>query len=273
MKKAFFILFLFISTFPVFTQRYTTVGIIPFEASGAGVSAGDAREVTELVIAELRSWGTLGILSGGEAESAPFIVRGQITRENNQIVLNATTYDARSGNPLNTSSEQAPTLGALSMASFCAQLVENVPFPNYLLGRWQSIIDTIDGPLTCILEFRPDRTVHVERYDTWEHNGTNSLRYQGIGSGTYTYAGYSRRTITLGNRQILADATVSINLTLEDALPKFNPVNAGGLRILFNNDRNGFELVHGGLPCGENHSGPSIYPGTNVFYTIFTKIQ
>jgi hypothetical protein len=115
--------------------------------------------------------------------------------------------------------------------------------------------------------------VRVEQFDTWEHNGTDSLRYQAIGTGTYTYVGYMRRTVTIGNQQILADATVSINLTLEDALPRFGSINAGGLRVLFNDDRSSFELVHGGLPCGENFSGPSIFPSRNVSYTRFTKIN
>ena len=273
MKKALFILSLFIFTFPVFAQRLATVGILPFEVSSADLTAGFAEEVTRQVIAEMNSWGTIIILTEGQAETAEYLIRGQVARQDNQIVLSAVTVERSSGRTLNASRAQGPNLAAISIASFSAQIVENVPFPNFLLGRWISTIDMMDGPLTSILEFRADRTVLAERYDTWEHNGTNSLRYQGIGRGTYTYLGYLRRTVTVGNRQVLSDATVGITLTLEDALTEFSSINAGGLRVLFNEARSSFELVHGGLPCGVNHTGPSVFPSTNVFYTRFTKID
>jgi len=273
MKNALFIIFFFIFTQTVFAQRLATVGILPFEASGPNVTASLAEEVTRQVIDEMMSYGTINILSGDQAEGAEYLVRGQVGRLNDQIVLSAITVERRSGRTLNTSREQGASLSALSIASFCAQIVEHVPFPNFLLGRWRSTIETIDGPLICILEFRADRSVLVERYDTWEHNGTNSLRYQGIGRGTYTYLGYLRRTVVIGGRQIQADATVTINLTLEDALPSFTSINAGGLRVLFNDDKSSFELVHGSLPSGENHSGPSVFPSRDVFYARFTKIN
>ena len=273
MKKVLFILSLFAFTFPVFAQRLATVGVQPFEITGGDLAPGFAGEVTRQVIAELVSYGTIIVLQENEAENAEYIVRGQVTRQGNQIVLSATTAEARSGRILNASREQGPNLAAISIATFSAQIVENVPFPNFLLGRWRSTIDTIDGPLISILEFRTDRTVRVEQYDTWEHNGTNSLRYQAIGRGTYTYIGYLRRTVTIGQREFQADATVNISLTLEDALPRFSYIGARGLRVLFNDDRSSFELVYGGLPCGENHSGPSIFHSRNVFYTRFTKIN
>jgi hypothetical protein len=121
------------------------------------------------------------------------------------------------------------------------------------------------------LEFNPDRTIRIERYDTWEHAGANSLRYQAIGSGTYTYVGYLRRMVTIDRRQIQSEATVNITLTLEDALPHLTTINARSLRVLFNDEKTSFEIVYGGLPCGENYSGSSVYPSREVFYTSFTK--
>jgi len=124
------------------------------------------------------------------------------------------------------------------------------------------------------MEFRSDRTVTVEQYDTWEHNGTNSLKYQGIGTGTYTFAGHHFGwLLTVRGSQVRANATFGITLTLEDALPKYTAIRSSGLALLFNEARNGFELVNGGLPCGDNFTGPSIYPNANLFYTTFTKIQ
>ena len=253
--------------------RLATVGILPFEASGGGITADEAREITRQITAELGSWGTMTILTDGQANTAEYLVRGQLARQIDQIVLSATTSDTRTGRVLNTTRETAATIGALSIVSFCAQVAENVPFPNYLLGTWQSTINMVDGPISAILEFRGDRTVVVHRYDTWEHNGTDSLKYQAIGTGNYTYAGYLRRTVTIDRRQITTDATVGITLTLEDALPKYEDINVGGLRVLFNDARTSFELVYGALPCGDNYTGPSVYPSDRVFYTSFTKIR
>jgi len=271
-KTALIIAFLIVAS-TAFAQRLATVGILPFEPAGGGMTVMDAEEATKLVLSEMNSWGTMTILSGEQAKNAEYLVQGQISRQLSQVVLSATTQETRSGKILNTSKEQAPAIGTISIVSFCAQIAENVPFPNYLLGKWQSSIDMIDGPVTCILEFRSDRTIQAVQYDTWEHSGTNSLKYQGIGKGSYTYAGYLRRTVTLDRREMQADATVGINLTLEDALPKYTRINAGGLRVLFNDSKTAFDLVYGALPCGDNLSGPSVYPREKVYFTKFTKIQ
>jgi hypothetical protein len=272
MKKTVFIFILFISSLSVWAQRLSTVGIMPFEA-GAGANPAEAAEATRQVIAELVSWGSMTVLSGNDAGSGEYVVRGQVSRQNNRLILTAATSLASTGRLLNNSREEAAAMNAVSFVSFCAQVTENIPFPNYLLGRWRSTINTGDGPVTCIMEFRSDRTINVIQYDTWEHKGTNALKYQGIGSGTYTYAGYLWRAVTISGRQIQSDATVGINLTLEDALPKYEKINAGALRVLFDDSKNSFELVSGSLPCGENYGGTSVYPGQNVFYTSFTKIQ
>jgi hypothetical protein len=271
-KNKVFVFIFFISAFSVWAQRLSTVGIIPFEA-GAGANPADAAEATRQVIAELDSWGSMTVLSGNDARNAEYLVRGQVSRQNNRLILTAATSLGSTGRLLNNSREEAAAMNAISFVSFCAQIAENVPFPNYLLGRWRSTLNTSDGPVTCIMEFRSDRTVNVIQYDTWEHKGTNSLKYQGIGSGTYTYAGYLRRTVTLSGRQIQSDATVGINLALEDALPKYEKINSAGLRVLFDESKNSFELVSGSLPCGENYGGTSVYPSQNVFYTSFIKIQ
>ena len=273
MKKAIFVVFLMVFALSAYGQRLATVGIMPFEVSGAGPSASDAEAATSLVVRELSSWGTMTILSGAQAADAEYLVNGKIARQNNQIVLSATTSEKSSGRNLNSSSAQGANLNAIPMDAFCAQISENIPFPNYLLGKWRSTIDMVDGPVTCIMEFLSNRTVQVQQFDTWEHDGTNSLKYQAIGTGTYTYAGYSRRTVTLGGRQIQTDATVGINLTLEDAFPKYEEVSVGGLRVLFDSSKTSFELVYGAIPCGQNLSGPSVYPSKDVYYTKFSKVQ
>lgn len=191
---------------------------------------------------------------------------------NNQYVLSASVYDTAANKLLNSAKEQASSITALSsqIFSFAAQVTENVPFPNYLLGRWKAVINMNDGPLTCILEFKPDRTITAEQYDTWEHRlGTNALRYQGYGTGTYTYWGYARRFV----RGLPTDGFVTINLKLNDALPKYVSISYTRINFSFNDEKNVFELVGSGFGCGDNFSGPSVYPGQNVAYTSFTKIQ
>jgi len=281
MKKAVFAMVFIIAALPVFAQaplpggaRIYTVGVLPFEVLGNGVSEGDAAEATRLVIAELSPSRTLTILPGDQAKNGEYLVHGKISRQNNQIVITANTQQASSGRITNTSKEQGASLGAISMFSFCAQLTDFIPYPNYLLGKWRSTIDMIDGPVTCILEFRADRTVMVEQYETWEHNGTDSLKYQAIGTGTYTFAGYHlRRSVTAAGQRVLSDAALSIHLNLEDALPKYTKTSASGLMVAFNESRNGFDLVNGGMPCGDNYTGPSVYPSANVSYTRFSKTE
>ena len=259
------------------TPRLATLGILPFTVSGSGISEADAAEATRMVVNELSAWGTITILTGNQANNGEYLVRGQISRsttgQSSQVILSAATSEARSGRTLNNSREQAPSLDAISIISFCTQITENVPFPNYLLGKWRSTINMEDGPVTCILEFGTNRTIQVHQFDTWEHNQGHILKYQGIGTGTYTYVGYLRRAVTIDRREIRADATAGITLRLEDALPKYKTINVGGLRVLFDDSKNSFEFVYGGIPCGDNFSGPAVYPSANVYYTKFTKIQ
>ena len=279
MKEKILVFIFIVIAFSVFAQgttRLPTVGVAPFETSGTGVNAvtaADAAEATRLVIRELRSWGFMTILEGDDAKNAEYLVRSQITRQNNQIILSAVTTDTGTGRTLKNSKEQAPVLSEISIETFCEQITENVPYPNYMVGKWQSTVNMPDGPIICILEFLSDRSVRVQQYDTWEYSGTNSLKYQAIGGGTYTYAGYRRRNVTINNRVIQADATVGINLMLEDALPKYKNVSRTGIRVLFDETKNSLELVNAGFPCGDNFAGPSIYPSATVSYTRFNKIQ
>ena len=274
MKKTVLVFIFFITALSVFGQRIYTVGVLPFEASGEGVSPGVASEAERLIRDELSPVTTLTVLPAAQAAEGEYLINGQISFRNNQIALTATITQASTGKTLNTVREQGSSLNAISMSSVCAQLCDYIPYPAYITGKWQSTINTNDGPVTCILEFRPDRTATAEQYDTWEHKGTNLLKYQAIGTGTYSFTGYHiPRTVTVEGRRILVNAAFGINLTLEDALPKYNIVNVTGSRILFNDTRSGFEIVNGGIPCGDNYTGPSVYPGEKLFYTGFSKIR
>jgi len=115
--------------------------------------------------------------------------------------------------------------------------------------------------------------VRVERYDTWEHKQNNALRYEGYGTGSYSYTGYANRIITVNARQIRIDAAFSVNLRLEETLPEQTNLSTGGLSILFNGDKTAFEIVNGSLLCGRNHDGPSVYPAATIGFSQFSKIQ
>ena len=274
MKKIFFVFFFSMITFSIFAQRIYSVGILPFEAADETVGLGLAAEATRMVIAEVSPITTLTILTDEQADNGEYLVNGQLSLQNNNLVITATITQASTERILNTVREQAASLSAISMFSLCAQLTDYIPYPGYIVGKWQSTIDTIDGPVICIMDFRSNRTVAVERYDTWEHNGTNSLKYQAIGTGSYSFVGYHlRRSIIVRGQRTLTDAAFGINLTLEDALPKYKTVNSVGHRIVFDDSRSAFELVNSGIPCGDNKTGPSVYPGAELFYTKFTKIQ
>jgi hypothetical protein len=265
-KKILFIVLLFSSVVGVFAQtnaafRLATLGVFPFEA-GNGAAEADAAILTAQTVKELGSWGTLTVLEGEAAEKAEYTVKCRLSLQGNQLTLSAVTYDAN-GKDLNSSREQAPGLKELSarIFSFCAQLTENVPFPNYLPGTWQSVIDLESGPLVCIIEFQTGRGAIIKRFDTYEQRGSQSLRYQAIGSGTYTYRGHARRDIG----GLTADATFSLTASLEDALPKYESLRAGRMGLAFDEGKNTFQMG-GGLPCGDRTGEPGLA------YTRFTRL-
>jgi hypothetical protein len=270
MKKTFIALAFLFAALAGYSQRLSSVAVFPFEVSGTGLSEGDAAVLTDRLIGELQSWGTLNLVAPDDT-SAEYQVKGLLARQNNQVTLSATTYSAQNNKALNTAREQAATPNALmdQMFSFAAQVTENIPFPNYLLGKWRCTINQNEGPLVCTIEFRSDRTVRVEQYDTWERRGSNSLMYQGFGTGTYSYWGHVRRTV----RGSPVDGFVTLNLKLDDALPKYAAVSFSRLNLNFNEEKTYFELVSGGFACGENYSGAGEKPDSTVAYTQFTKIQ
>jgi len=273
MKKTLCAVILFMAALSAFAQRIPTVGVLPFQTYGDEASAGDAALATQRLIAELSASETLSILSGAQAEGGEFIVRGQVSRQDGQTVLTATLEEAASGRILNTARSQGSAVGAIPMFAFAIQIADFIPFTNYLLGRWESTLQMIDGPVSAILEFRPGGVVNVEKYETWEHNGAHSLKYQAIGTGTYAFTGFHlRRTITAGGRSVLVHASLTINLTLEDALPGFAEISSSGLMLVFDEPRRTFELVNAGLPFGNNFTGPSVHPNERIYYRSFARL-
>jgi len=271
-SKRFSLLFLliFFSFGTVFAQRIPVIGVVAFQASGTGINPTDLANVTGQVVSELSSWGTLTVVQGDTG--AEYVIRGTLSRQSTGLVLSGSTSDAN-GTVLNEFTEQGRAIADLSITMFCAKAVERVSLPNYLLGTWESVINMPDGPVVCIMEFRSNRTVRVERYDTWEHRQQNALRYEGYGAGTYTYIGYANRIVNISGQQVRIDAAASINLTLEETLPDQTSVSMRGLYLVFNGDRNAFEIVNAMLPCGRNFDGPSVYHSAVIGFTQFRKIR
>jgi len=263
-------LLIFLSIGVIYAQRVPSVGVVNFDVGG-GANPSDAAGLTNRIVSELTSWGTLRVVQG--TDGVEFIIRGTLSRQGNTVVLSGRTIDAATEKVLNEFREQAANVGALSVPVFCAKAVERVPLPNYLLGTWQSTINLPDGPVVCIMEFRSDRSVRVERYDTWEHKLQNALRYEGYGTGTYSYAGFANRVINISSRQVRIDANFSVNLTLEETLPDQTAVNQSGMSIVFNDNKTAFEIVNNMLPCGRNFDGPSVYHSAVLGFSNFTKIR
>jgi len=270
MKRKLPVFFLLIVSVSAYAQRIPVVGITVFETTGT-VTPADAATLTRMVITELSSWGTINVIEG--ADGAEYVVRGTISRQGNTLTISASTAEASTNRVLNEYREQAASIREMPVFSFCMNAVDRVPFPNYLLGAWQSTLSMPDGPVVCIIEFKSDRTVSVERYDTWEHRQNNSLRYEGYGTGTYSYAGYANRVVNVNSQQVRIDAAANVSLRLEETLPEQTAVNQTGLYILFNADKNAFEIVNGILPCGRNFDGPSVYPSAVIGFSRFTKIR
>jgi hypothetical protein len=280
MKKISFAVIFCCAVLPVFSQKIFGVVIFPFETPERGVSANDAASIRKQIIDEIVSWGSIIVLEETEAGSADFYVQGKITLDNNLVALTGTTYDAKTDRPLNSYREQAANMSALSghIFSFCIRMAESIPLPNLLAGKWMSILEMNGGSLTCIVEFKPDRTISIERYDTCEYSRGNALTYQGFGAGTYTYNPQARRIMTIESsegvvRESPVDGSVSLSLTLEDTLPPYNSLNTNRVRLVFGSNNDSFELLNAGLPCGSNFDGLSIYPARTFAYIHFIRIQ
>jgi hypothetical protein len=74
-------------------------------------------------------------------------------------------------------------------------------------------------------------------------------------------------------REAPVDGSVSIALSLEDALPKYGSISQSRVSLAFDETKSSFELISSGFLCGENFGGPAVYPQTTIAYTHFVKIQ
>ncbi|MDL2229952.1 hypothetical protein LJC14_06865, partial [Treponema sp. OttesenSCG-928-L16] len=275
MYKNLFFLLLLLFPFRIFAQNLSTLAICTFEVSGTSLKPEDAEQLTRQCINEISSWEAVTMLGEDQAEQADYVIRGTVSRNRNGISLSAATTDGKTGKSLTTVREQASSMEELSpkIFDFCLQLVQPIPFPNYLVGTWEASVSLNDAVLVCRLEFKSNRTLVVERYDTYEYNPGSVLKYEGYGTGTYTYIGRVRRSMAFRDSRGTVywegpvDASLSISFSLEDSLPAYSPFSSSRIYLVFGDARGSFELVSSGLPCGENNGGASVYSQKNISYT------
>jgi len=234
MKKAILGLVLSLTAVIVFGQANVPVIVVTtFSTRGQTVTADDAEGITELFMAELAKQSGVRVVDRtsldrviaemrfqttdwsdsqktaqlGAALNAEFLVRGQINQLGSQISFVLTAFDIKtlevvSSSTRNFSADTIFSTGSAGLFNniplMASQIVDSLPPANYFIGRWQ----TPDG--NCILEFRTDGTVRVERYvygSTTYNSGTGVYsfdRYRikislNVGSGVFipVYFSYS----------------------------------------------------------------------------------
>ena len=207
MKKAFLSLLLVFTAVFVFAQQLPTVAVATFDITG-GITRNEAQVVTELFMTELVSKGSVRVVDRvnfdkiiaemrfqttdwsdsqktaqlGRALNAQYVIRGQLMKMGNVVYWTATMIDVNTAQVLYSAREQMNDLGEIfgKLPAFCAQMIANMPLPNYFIGRWRGT--TYDGRFNCILEFKNNGSVVVERYDAY-WNGVVS----GRGQGSYSF--------------------------------------------------------------------------------------
>jgi outer membrane protein assembly factor BamB len=233
----------------------TTSGVV----AGLGIKANDWRDVRR--VREI-----------GNALKTEYIVRGRMIKEGNRITVYADTLEVSSGKVLSSIQEQAPSADAIQIYSLCVKAMERVPYPNYMIGKWQSNVSLGDASLVCIIEFKSDRSIVVERFDTYESRNDNSLLYYASGTGSYWFGGHIRRVTQFRDREgrvykeAPVDGSFNLTLNLDNALPNYASIKQERLYLAFGDGRNSFELPVAGLLCGDTPSGI-------MSYTRFSKIS
>jgi hypothetical protein len=97
----------------------------------------------------------------------------------------ATMVDVNTAEVLYSARERLSDLGEAydKLPRFAEQLTAKIPMHNIFVGKWRSS-DLGGKGLTCILDFKADGTIIVERYDV-SSVGIDKLRL--TGSGSYSF--------------------------------------------------------------------------------------
>ena len=277
MKKALFFVFISIGCI-AFAQQLPVVAVEPFETMG-GITQDEARVATELFRNELASSGSLIVVDRssfdriyaqmefqksdwannnkvaefGRALNAGFIIRGQLMKMDTVIYITNTMIDVNTTAAVATSREQLSNMGELfnKLPSYCAQIISRIPAPNYFIGRWQSV--QTNPSRTCILEFKADGSIVVERF-----------------SYSHSYVGNNTAKKTSAEEYTNQTGSYSINNNRVRILLG-NFINTENL-FTFDSSKNGFILGGNGLQIYRTWSNNVFFYENDVKYTSFVRL-
>jgi hypothetical protein len=122
---------------------------------------------------------------GGRALNAEYIIYGQFMKMGTMFYLTATMLDINTAQRLYSSREQFQNQDQIfnNIPSFCKQIVDKIPTPNYFIGRWRSreFVSLSDeyylrrfsqrAPrpnsirLECEIEFKSDGTLIIHKFE------------------------------------------------------------------------------------------------------------
>jgi TolB-like protein len=271
MKKVMFAVVVAVCGAALFAQQLPTVAVATFDVAG-GVTTDEAQVVTELFMTELVSKGTVNVVDRvnfdkiigemqfqtsdwsnsaktaalGRALNAEYVVRGQLMKMGSAIYWTATMIDVKTAQVLYSAREQIADLGQIfdKLPSFTTQITAKIPPTNYFVGKWRAS----SGSRICILEFKADGRIVVERYDTYAYVNKKRIDRTGTGTGNYSLnMNRIRISLVLTN---VADREFNAIATYGDGDP-----------YRFDASKNGFRLEYG------------LYCGLDPDYETFTKIQ
>jgi TolB-like protein len=275
-----------------FAQELIVV-VVPFEIR-AGFSRSDAETITDLFMDELSKYSNvlrvvdrsnamfnaiieemdfglsdysnnIKVAEFGQALNANAVVLGRMMMLGNQRIITARVLDVRTTQFLSTSQMEVINTSEIlgKLPAFTKEIIDRLPQPpppplvNPFPGRWRSTVASEnDQTMFCILSFRNDGRITVERYDTNRLKHRFGREYDDIkrggGSGTYSFR-------EDGNR-----VSVYISLTITGGVShEFRAITTQG--YFYKNNPNRFTVDS--MDCESWSDG-----GITESYTTFYKL-
>jgi len=208
-KKIIIYLILSVTASVAFGQaKLPTAAVATFDTVGS-VSPDEAAVVTELFMSQIVQGGKINVVDRnnfdkiiqqmrfqasdwsdsnkiaqlGRALNAEYIIRGQIMKMGNTIYISSSMIDVNTTVTIASTREQLSSFDELfsKLPNITEQILDKLPEQNWLVGRWQ----TSDG--NCVLEFKADRTIVVERYVfSWDFGSSDEGKGVARGTGFYS---------------------------------------------------------------------------------------
>jgi len=199
MKRLLFLLVFSLLGYIIYAQHLPVVAVEPFDFMG-GITQDEALVATELFRNELAStdriivvdrdhfdrifaqmqfqrsdWANSNrVAQFGRALNAGFIIRGQLMKMGGAIYITNSMIDVNTTQSVATARAQIGNMGEFFriLTSYSAQLINQIPPPNFFIGRWQSV--QTNPNRTLILEFRANGSIIVEQFQ-YSHQAITSM--------------------------------------------------------------------------------------------------